>query len=150
MLRLRLLDASEALGQVHCARRTPPLDVSSMDMQDPTYARMFSVLNKAINPTITGLALRLAFHDAGTWNAKTRPVGGCALAASLQTALLCCVNLATAVHPLLLVHQCITLCVLSIGIICQLYTEDTSGACILACNISVPQWLYQEDCYHHV
>ena len=49
-----------------------------MVMQDPTYARIFSVLNKAINPTITGLALRLAFHDAGTWNAKTRPVGGCA------------------------------------------------------------------------
>ena len=46
-------------------------------MQDPTYAMIFSVLNKAINPTITGLALRLAFHDAGTWNAKTRPVGGC-------------------------------------------------------------------------
>ncbi len=58
-----------------------------MDLQDPTYARIFSVLNKAINPTITGLALRLAFHDAGTWNAKSRPVGGCAPASSLSVAM---------------------------------------------------------------
>ena len=108
-----------------------------MDMQDPTYARIFSVLNKAINPTITGLALRLAFHDAGTWNAKARPVGGCVPAASLQTALLYCVNLATAVHPLLLMQQCIEQCKVSIGIPCQLNTRDTSVACVLADYISV-------------
>ena len=90
VLRLCLLDASGALRQVHWARRSPPIDIFSMNMQDPTYARIFSVLNKAINPTITGLALRLAFHDAGTWNAKSRPVGGCAPTASLKAALLCC------------------------------------------------------------
>ena len=37
-------------------------------VQDPTYAKIFQVLNKAINPTITGLALRLAFHDAASYD----------------------------------------------------------------------------------
>ena len=128
-MRLRLLDASEALRQVRWARRSPPIEIFSMSMQDPTYARIFSVLNKAINPTITGLALRLAFHDAGTWNAKTRPVGGCALAASLQTALLCCVNVATAVHPLLLMQQCSGLCTFFVGITCQLIPKTSYGRC---------------------
>ena len=37
-------------------------------VQDLTYAKIFQVLNKAINPTITGLALRLAFHDAASYD----------------------------------------------------------------------------------
>ena len=65
------------------------IEACSLGVQDPTYARIFFVLNKALNPTITGLALRLAFHDAGTWDAKTKPVGGCLPTASLKLAVLC-------------------------------------------------------------
>ena len=36
--------------------------------QSSTYSQVFHVLSQAINPTITGLALRLAFHDAGTYD----------------------------------------------------------------------------------
>lgn len=38
--------------------------------QDKTYAAIFLALEATINPTITGLALRLTFHDAGTYDPK--------------------------------------------------------------------------------
>lgn len=46
-------------------------------VQSSTYSQVFHVLSKAINPTITGLALRLAFHDAGTYDlSSTKGKGG--------------------------------------------------------------------------
>ena len=47
-----------------------------MWVQDPTYKTIWKVLETNINPTITGLALRLAFHDAGTWNPRSTNKGG--------------------------------------------------------------------------
>jgi hypothetical protein len=46
-------------------------------MQDKTYATMFNTLLSVLNPTITGLALRLIFHDAGSYNPNnTASTGG--------------------------------------------------------------------------
>ena len=46
-------------------------------VQSSTYSQVFHVLRHAINPTITGLALRLAFHDAGTYDpSSTKSKGG--------------------------------------------------------------------------
>ena len=46
--------------------------------QDPTYLRIFKVLLFVIQPQITGpLYVRLAFHDAATWNKNATNKGGC-------------------------------------------------------------------------
>ena len=51
--------------------------------QDPIYLRIFKVLLFVIQPQITGpLYVRLAFHDAATWNKNATNKGGCA---SLRT-----------------------------------------------------------------
>ena len=48
-------------------------------MQDPIYLRIFKVLFFVIQPQITGpLYVRLAFHDAATWNKNATNKGGCA------------------------------------------------------------------------
>ncbi len=44
--------------------------------QDPTYVTIFKTLESVINPTITGLALRLGFHDAGTYDPNAKAKGG--------------------------------------------------------------------------
>ena len=46
--------------------------------QDPIYLRIFKVLFFVIQPQITGpLYVRLAFHDAATWNKNATNKGGC-------------------------------------------------------------------------
>ena len=45
-------------------------------VQDPTYVTIFQTLKSVINPTITGLALRLGFHDCGTYDPNAKTKGG--------------------------------------------------------------------------
>ena len=53
-------------------------------MQDPIYLRIFKVLFFVIQPEITGpLYVRLAFHDAATWNKNATNKGGRAPRASV-------------------------------------------------------------------
>ena len=55
------------------------LSASSFQAQDPIYLRIFKVLFFVIQPQITGpLYVRLAFHDAATWNRNATDKGGCA------------------------------------------------------------------------
>jgi hypothetical protein len=47
--------------------------------QDPVYQTVFKICYFVLQPQITGpLYVRLAFHDAATWNRNTTRQGGCA------------------------------------------------------------------------
>nr|QOL01105.1 putative extracellular protein CSOL_032 [Pseudococcomyxa simplex] len=49
---------------------------AAMAHLDPTYLTIFQTLKSVINPTITGLALRLGFHDCGTYDPNAKVKGG--------------------------------------------------------------------------
>ena len=65
-----------ALTSLGSATACKEADDPASIAQDPIYARMFDVLRRAVNPTITGLALRLAFHDAASYDPNGQPKGG--------------------------------------------------------------------------
>ena len=58
-----------------------------LPLQDQTFVTMFKALEANINPTVTGLALRLSFHDAATWNPYSPNKGGLARSACRQSVL---------------------------------------------------------------
>lgn len=59
------------------------MTTQSAAAQDKTFVIIFKALEANINPTVTGLALRLAFHDAATWNPFNPVKGGCVLGLAL-------------------------------------------------------------------
>ena len=54
--------------------------------QDPVYQTVFKICTFILQPDITGpLYVRLAFHDAATWNRNSTRQGGCAPASGMRS-----------------------------------------------------------------
>jgi hypothetical protein len=52
-------------------------DWHTLVVQDARYKTIFNTLATVINPFFAGLQLRMAFHDAGTFNPNAQYKGGC-------------------------------------------------------------------------